>query len=110
MDITLVIIAIFIVLAIASLLLFLFKSISKKTFTADDGSVFDNQSDLDSYQELYTKTKSLFLSEVQPNSSFPILGFEKLFLTKLTKEGFSDLSTLFKYRKQIKLLSNLINT
>ena len=110
MDITLVIIAIFIVLAIASLLLFLFKSTSKKTFTADDGSVFDNQSDLDSYRALYAKTKSLFLSEDQPNSSFPILGFEKLFLTKLTKQGFSDLSTLFKYRKQIKSLSDLINT
>ena len=110
MDITLVIIAIFVVLAIAFLLLFLFKSVSKKTFTADDGSVFDNQSDLDSYQTLFAKTKSLFLSEDQPNSSYPILGFEKIFLTKLTKEGFSDLNTLFKYRKQIKSLSDLINT
>ena len=110
MDITLVVIAIFLLLAIAFLLLFLFKSISKKTYTADDGLVFDNQSDLDSYQTLYAKTKSLFLSDDQPNSIYPILGFEKLFLTKLTKEGFSDLNTLFKFRKQIKSLSDLINT
>ena len=110
MDIKLVVIAILVVLAIAFLFLFLFISTSKKTFTADDGSVFDNQCDLDSYQELYVKTKSLFLSEDQQNSSYPILGFEKLFLTKITREGFSDLNTLFKYRKQIKSLSDLINT
>ena len=110
MDITLVVIAIFVLLAIAFLLLFLFKSISKKTFKADDGSVFDNQSDLDSYQILYSKTKSLFLSDDKQNSNYPLLGFEKSFLTKLTNEGFSDLYTLFKYRKQIKSLSDLINT
>ena len=110
MDITLVVISIFLLLAIAFLLLFLLKSIRKKTFTADDGSVFDNQSDLEAYQTLYAKTSPLFLSDEQPNSSYPILGFEKSFLTKLTKEGFSDLSTLFKFRKQIKSLSDLINT
>ena len=107
---TLIIIAIFLLLAIGFILLFLFKSISKKTFTADDGSIFDNQSDLDSYQTIYAKTKSLFLSDDQPNSRNPILGFEKSFLTKLTKEGFSDLKTLIKYRKQFKSLSDLINS
>ena len=110
MDITLVALAIFVLFAIAFLLLFLFKINSNKTFTADDGSVFDNQTDLDSYQILYSKTKSLFLSDDKQNSSYPLLGFEKSFLTKLTKEGFSDLNTLFKYRKQIKSLSDLINT
>ena len=110
MDITFVVIAIFLVLALAFLFLFLFKSVSKKNFTADDGSVFDNQSDFDSYQTLYVKTKSLFLSEDRPSSSYPILGFEKIFLTKLTEGGFTDLNTLFKYRKQIKSLSDLINT
>ena len=110
MDITLVVIVIFLLLAVAFLLLFLFKSIGKKTFTAEDGSVFDSQSDLDSYNILYDKTKSLFLSEDQASTSYPILGFDKLFLIKLTREGFSDLNTLFKYRKQIKSLSDLINT
>ena len=109
MDITLVVIAIFVLVAITFLLLFLFKSFSRKTFTSDDGSIFDNKSDLDSYQNLYAKTKSLFLSEDQQNSNYPLLGFEKSFLTKLTKEGFSDLKILFKYRKQIKSLSDLIN-
>ena len=110
MDITLVVIAIFVLLAIAFLFLFLFKSIRKETFVADDGSVFENQSELDSYQRLYVNTKSLFLSEDQPKSNYPILGFDKLFLTKLTREGFSDFNTIFKYRKQIKSLSDLINT
>ena len=110
MDITLVVIGIFLLLAIAFLMLFLFKSINKKTFTADDGSVFDNQSDLDSYKTLYSNTQSLFLTDDKPNPNYPLLGFEKLFLTKLTKEGFSDFKTLFKYREQIKLLSDLINT
>ena len=109
MDITLVVLAILLVLSIAFLVLFLLKTISNKTFKAEDGTVFYNQSDLDSYQILYAKTKCLFLAEDQANSSYPVLGFEKLFLTKLTKEGFSDLNTLFKYRKQIKSLSDLIN-
>ena len=39
-----------------------------------------------------------------------ILGFQKSFLTKLTTEGFPDLKSLVKYRKQFKLLSDLINT
>ena len=110
MDITLVVLAIIGLLAIAFLLLFLFKSVGRKTFNADDGSIFDNQSDLDSYQTLYLKTKSIFLPEEQQNSNYPLLGFEKSFLNKITKEGFADLKTLFKYRKQIKSLSDLINT
>ncbi len=110
MDITLIAIAIFILIAIVCLTLFLFKSINKKSFTAEDGSVFDNQSDLDLYQNLFDKTKPLFCPDDEKVSPQQILGFEKLFLSKLTKEGFSDLKTLLKYRKQIKSLSDLINT
>ena len=110
MDIKLIAICSFLILAIVFLLLFLFKSINKKSFIADDGSVFSNKSDLDLYQALYDKTKSLFLLNDQQNSSDTILGFEYSFLVKLTDKGFKDLKTLVIYRKQIKLLSDLINT
>ena len=110
MDITLIAITIFIFSAIVFLALFLFNSFNKKRFTGKDGSVFDNQSDLDLYEELYDKTKPLFAFENDNNSSKTIIGFDKLFLTKLTKEGFPDLITVVKYRNQIKLLSDLINT
>ena len=110
MDITLVALAILILIAIAFLLLFLFKSINKKSFAAADGSVFDNQSDLDLYQKLYDKTKPLFSQDIEKASTPQILGFEKLFLSKLTTEGFQDLKTLVKYRKQLRALSDLINT
>tara|TARA_Y100001968_G_scaffold147215_1_gene134692 strand:- start:3018 stop:3350 length:333 start_codon:yes stop_codon:yes gene_type:complete len=110
MDITLIAIAIVILIAIVFLTLFLFKSINKKTFTAEDGSVFDNQSDLDIYQNLYAKTKPLFCTDDETVSTQQLLGFEKLFLSKLTSEGFPDLKTLVKYRKQFKSLSDLINT
>ena len=110
MDITFIAIALFILIAIASLTLFLFKSINKKSFIAEDGSVFDNQSDLDLYQKLYPKTMPLFSPYDEKASANPILGFDKLFLNKLTTEGFPDLKTLVKYRKQFKSLSDLINT
>ena len=110
MDITLIAIAIFILVAIVFLGLYLFKSINKKSFTAEDGSVFDCESDLDVYQKLYEKTKPLFNSDVEKASAQSILGFEKSFITKLSSEGFSDLKTLFKYRKELKSLSDLINT
>ena len=110
MDIKLIAIGLIVLLAIVFLIIFLFKSTNKKSFTADDGSIFSNQSDLDLYQKLYEKTKSLFLVDNQDISNTPILGFDKSFLTKLNNEGFKDLKTLFKYRKQIKLLSDLINT
>jgi len=87
----------------------LLKNINKKSFTAEDGSSFANKSDLDSYKRLYEKTKSLFLVDNQDSSNNQILGFDKLFLTKLTNEGFPNLKTLYKYRKQIKSLSDLIN-
>ena len=109
MDITLIALAFFILIAIVFLTLFLFKSINKKSFIAKDGSVFDNQSDLDLYQNLYDKTKPLF-SDNGDSSSQQILGFEKLFLSKLKTEGFPDLKSLIKYRKQFQLLSDLINT
>ena len=110
MDITLIAIGLFILLAIVFLLLSLFKSINKKSYIADDGSIFDNQSDLDLYQSLYEKTKAIF-SDVEDNvSNKSILGFEKLFLLKLTKDGFKDLKTLVKYRSQFKSLSDLINS
>ena len=110
MDITLIAIAIFILIAIVSLTLFLFKSINKKSFTAKDGSVFDSQSDLQLYQKLYDKTKPLFSPDNEKGSYQQTLGFEKLFLSKLTSEGFPDLKTLVKYRRQFKSLSDLINT
>ena len=50
MDITLIAIDIFILVAIVFLGLYLFKSINKKSYTAEDGSVFDNESDLDVYE------------------------------------------------------------
>ena len=110
MDITLIAIAFFILLAIVILLLFLFKSIKKKSFKAEDGSVFESQSDLDIYQSLYDKTKTLFSDFDENSSDQQILGFQTSFLNKLNKAGFSDLKTLVKYRSQIKLLSDLINT
>ena len=110
MDITFIAIAIFILVAIVFLSLFLFKSINKKSFTADDGSLFDTQADLDMYQNLYEKTKPFFSSNDDNSSAQELLGFEKVFLSKLTTDGFPDLKTLVKYRKQLKSLSDLINT
>ena len=110
MDITFIAIAFFILVAIGLLALYLFKNINNKTFIANDGSVFDTQTDLDVYQNLYENTKSFFCNDDEIGSSQQILGFEKLFLSKLTKEGFLDLKTIVKFRKQIKLLSDLINT
>ena len=110
MDMTLIAIGIFILIAIVFLGLFLFKSINIKSYTAEDGSVFDSQADLDIYQKLYDKTKPLFSSDAENGSSKQILGFEKLFLAKMTTEGFPDLKSLVKYRKQLRLLSDLINT
>ena len=110
MDITLVGIAFFIIIAIVFLSLYLFKSVNKKSFTAEDGSVFDTQPDLDLYQKLYEKTKPLFNPDNEKSSSQQVLGFEQLFLSKLTTDGFQDLKTLIKYRKQLKSLSDLINT
>ncbi len=110
MDITLIAIVLFLFLAIGFLILFLFKSINKKSFKAKDGSVFESQSDLEVYEQLYDKTDSLFTVDYEQVSSQTILGFEKSFLIKLTTDGFKDLKTLVKYRKQVKLLSDLINT
>ena len=109
MDITLIAIAIFILVAIAFLILFLLKSFNKKSFKADDGSVFDSQIDLDIYQNLYEKTMPLFSSKNEEGSVNQLLGFQKSFLTKLLTDGFPDLKTLIKYRKQFKALSDLIN-
>ena len=100
----------FLLIAIVFLILSLFKSINKKSFKAEDGSVFDTQEDLDIYEDLYEKTKPLFNVNNEDPSSFPVLGFQKSFLTKIKNDGFTDLKTLIKYRKQFKELSNLINT
>ena len=110
MDITLIAIALLIFIAIVSLLLFLYKSINKKSFKAEDGSVFDNKSDLDIYNSLYEKTKQLFSIDEVNDSSQSILGFDRIFLTKLTRVGFQDLRTIVKYRKEFQSLSDLINT
>ena len=107
---TLIVISIFILLALVFLTIFLFKSINKNSFKAEDGSVFDTKSDLDLYQKLYEKTKPLFISDDKKDSAIAILGFQKSFLTKLKAEGFPDLKSLVKYREQFKELSDLINT
>ena len=109
MDITLIAISIFIFIAIVFLLLFLFKSINKKSFIAEDGTVFANQSDLDVYQSLFDRTKDIFSVVEDNGSSQSILGFDRSFLSKLTEEGFHDLKTLVLYREQFKSLSDLIN-
>ena len=110
MDPTLIAIVFFILIVILCLIVFLFNSINKKSFIAEDGSVFDSQFDLELYNDLYDKTKPLFCTDDEKGTSQQILGFEKLFLSKLTTEGFPDLKTLVNYRKQIKSLSDLFNT
>ena len=110
MDITLIAIAFFLLLAIVFLLIFLFKSFNKKSFRAEDGSLFENQSDLVIYQSLYEKTKALFSDDQENLTTQSLLGFDKIFLKKLNTSGFQDLKTLVKFRNQIKLLSDLINT
>ena len=110
MDITLLAIGIFIFIAILFLALSLFKSINKKSFIAKDGSTFDSQSELEAYQNLYDKVNPLFVPDDEKSTSQSILGFQKSFLSKIKSEGFSDLKTLIKYRKQFKSLSDLINT
>ena len=110
MDITLVGIGIFIFFAILILALSLFKSINKKSFKAKDGTSFDNQTELEVYETIYDKTIPLFMSDDEIGSAQSILGFKKSFLSKLKSEGFSDLKSLVKYRKEFKSLSDLINT
>ena len=58
----------------------MFKSINKKSFTAEDGSVFDNESDLDVYNKLYDKTKPLFSSDAEKGSAQSILSIERVML------------------------------
>ena len=110
MDITLFVIAIFLLLAIVFLILFLLKSNKNINFIAEDGTAFETQSDLDLYNKLYEETKFLFLLDDQLSSNQKIMGFDKQFLSSLTKDGFPDLKTLIRFRKQFKLLSDLINT
>jgi len=110
MDITLIAIGLILFFSIVFLLLFLFKGINKKSYKANDGSLFENQSDLLLYQSLYDRTKPIFSVQDEKGSDQAILGFERSFLIKLTNNGFQDLKTIVRYRKQIKLLSDLINT
>tara|TARA_Y100001968_G_C19306902_1_gene692111 strand:+ start:658 stop:990 length:333 start_codon:yes stop_codon:yes gene_type:complete len=109
MDITFIAIALFILLVIVFLLLFLLKSINKKSFIADDGSVFENKKDLDLYQKLYKKKQPLFSVVDDKDSNQSILGFEKSFILKLTSEGFKDLKSITRYRNEFKSLYDLIN-
>ena len=95
MDITLIAIAIFILVAIVFLTLFLFNSINKKSFTAEDGSVFDSQSDLDTYQKLFDKLNPLFSPEDEKGSAQENLGFDKLFLSTKFLKSDIDMSKLF---------------
>tara|TARA_B100000579_G_C22650112_1_gene765789 strand:- start:134 stop:466 length:333 start_codon:yes stop_codon:yes gene_type:complete len=108
MDIKLITIITFILTAIVFLLIFVLKSINKKSFTAEDGSVFENQTDLDIYEKLYAKTKLLFTNDYESLPAQSMLGFQKSFLSKLTTNGFPDLKTLVKYRKQFQLLIDLL--
>ncbi len=110
MDITLLASGLFLLVAIAFLLIFLIRGINKKSFKADDGSLFSKQSDLDAYQNLYFKTKPIFSDDREKGSSQEILGFDVIFLNKLTNDGFKELKDVVKYRKDFQALSDLINT
>ena len=109
MDIKLIGIASFLLLAIVVLILYLFNNITNKTFKSNDGIILDSQEDLDLYEKLCKSTKPFFSLDDQQNSNNTILGFDKSFLTKVTIEGFSDLKTIIKNRKQFKMLSDLLN-
>ena len=78
MDIALILIVLILILALVFLILFLLKNFSKKSFMADDGSVFQNLQDLDLYKNLYDTTKPLCsVSEQESSSTQAILGFEQ---------------------------------
>ncbi len=109
MSTTLILVGLFIFLVLGFLVLLFFMNLKRESFIASDGSIFKSQSDLDLYQDLLIKTKPLFSSEEASSTSKSILGYDKIFLTKLKTEGFRDLNNLIKYRSQFKTLSSLLN-
>ena len=92
MDITLVSIVFFILIAIVFLILFLFKSINDKSFIGDYVSVFKKQSDLEVDQNLYEKTKILFSVTEDNPCREAFLDFEPSLLAKIK----TDDLTIFK--------------
>tara|TARA_B100001250_G_C19238161_1_gene545281 strand:+ start:198 stop:530 length:333 start_codon:yes stop_codon:yes gene_type:complete len=109
MNTTFVFTGVLILVVLGFLLLFLFNNLKKESFLSSDGSSFTSQSDLDLYEDLLIKTKPLFSIEEGTSNSQTILGYQKIFLTNLKTDGFKDLKTLIKYRKQFMALSSLIN-
>ena len=109
MDTTLILIVVLSLLVLTILAIFLIFKLRKKNFVAPDGSSFNSQIDLDLYQELLLKTEPLFSLNDDNSNSQKLLGFDKIFLTKLKSDGFRDLKTLLKYANQFKALSDLIN-
>ncbi len=109
MDKTLLTILFFLLLSIVFIVVFLVTGIKKSNFVASDGTIFQNQSDLDVYQKLLEKTKILFTYDQENLKNQLILGFDTSFFNKIRTEGFKDLKTIVKYRKQFEILSELIN-
>ena len=110
MDKILITISLILFIAIVFLILFLYKSTKRYKFISTDGELFDSQSDLDAYQKLLEKTLPLFSYDESKDNNKLVLGFNKSFLNTLRNEGFSDLKTIVKYRKDIQAFSDLINT
>ena len=106
---TFILTGVLIFLVLGFLVLFLISKLKKENFVATDGASFKSQYDLNLYQELLIKTKPLFSYDEGTSNSQLILGYDKIFLSKLKSEGFRDLKTLIKYRNQFSTLSALIN-
>ncbi len=108
MDNLLIILAAVLFIALLTLLLFLFKGFKGNKYVAEDGSVFQSEAGLKKYQNISTKLQALY--DFDLSSSINQSGsFEKEFLACIRMNGFTDIKTLYSFRKQLNMLCDIMN-
>ncbi len=80
----------------------------QKTIKAIDGTAFASEEACRTYEILLDKMSKLYAAS-EKNSVRETFGLKPEFLQLLKNEGFSEVKTLIKYRKEFEQLTNLFN-
>tara|TARA_Y100001968_G_C19220694_1_gene649564 strand:- start:262 stop:591 length:330 start_codon:yes stop_codon:yes gene_type:complete len=107
MDAALFIIVITLVVALSSIVFFIFNSSKKNNFISKDGTSFLKESDYIAYEDLFAKLECLYDVKEQ-KKGVSKLGLSSDFISNIKENGFKDLKILISYKKEFKLLNELL--
>ena len=97
------------IVLVVSFFIFIFIRRGKNSYEASDGSILRTNEELLRYELILNKLNIIFNQDQKDNKDFQEIGLDFNFVDVLKNKGFSEPKILIKYRKELNIISDILN-